>query len=367
MPSFMAIVAPGLENIAAKELKFYSKRLKTFGLEYKNINTIKGGVEFESSFEQGLVANQFLKTPVRILYRWGQFEEVLRANDIEEAFQSLNWFEMLQGFKPEFHVSAFKSKMFHLQKLKQACEMSYRRVKIKNKIEIVQNRTPQKVYIRISKNKMTASLDTTGELLYKRGLNKAVNEAPLRESIASSILWWLVQTHPEPFQLLDPMCGSGTFLIESKNLFKLQSTRRFQYQLWPNADKLLSPELPQMLDYKNPIEKSIGVEISPPSFELLNENIKTMSDIKTYLADCTEIKKESLNLDSKLPLIILTNPPYEKRLNLKLSINQTLDAIQQNMQPKALYYIYPIDQHKNKKPLLTFRSGGLNLGLFSWS
>ena len=59
MPSFMAIVAPGLENISAKELKFYAKSLKTFGFEYSNINTIKGGVEFESSFEHGLLSNHF--------------------------------------------------------------------------------------------------------------------------------------------------------------------------------------------------------------------------------------------------------------------------------------------------------------------
>lgn len=361
MPSFMAIVAPGLENISAKELKFYAKSLKTFDLEYSNINTIKGGVEFESSFEQGLLANHFLKTPVRILYRWGQFEDVVRTNDIEKAFESLDWFEMLKGFKPEFHVSSFKSKMFHLQKLKQACEMSYRRVKIKQNIEVVQNRTIQKVYVRLSKNKMTVSLDTTGELLYKRGQNKAVNEAPLRENIASSLLWWLSLQLNKSFNLLDPMCGSGTFLIESQNLYKTHSNRKFQYQLWDsNTDDHKLPEL----QTKTFIENAYGIEVNPNTFKTLSENTKDFKNIKLLKADCTQVTRDELKIPDSLPLVVLTNPPYEKRLHLKQTLSQTLEAINANFQPEALYYIYPIDQHKNKKPSLTFRSGGLNLGLF---
>ena len=364
MPSFMAIVAPGLENISAKELKFYSKSLKTFGFEYNNINTIKGGVEFESSFEHGLLSNHFLKTPVRILYRWGQFQEVLRTNDIEKAFESLDWFELLKGFKPEFHVSSFKSKMFHLQKLKQACEMSYRRVKIKQNIEVVKNRTTQKVYVRLSKNKMTVSLDTTGELLYKRGQNKAVNEAPLRENIASSLLWWLSLQVNKSFNLLDPMCGSGTFLIESQNLYKTHTQRKFQYQLWSTDTREL--KLPE-LDIKPLIQNAYGIEVNPNTFKTLSTNTKDFKNIELLQADCTQVSKTDLNLSDSLPLIVLTNPPYEKRLHLKQTLSQTLEAINSNFQPEALFYIYPIDQHRNKKPSLTFRSGGLNLGLFKYT
>lgn len=369
MPSFMAIVAPGLENISAKELKFYSKSLKTLGLEYNNINTIKGGVEFESPMEHGLFANHFLKTPVRILYRWGKFEEVLRTNDIEQAFESLDWFDLLSGFKPEFHVSSFKSKMFHLQKLKQACEMSYRRVKIKQNIKVINNRVAQKVYVRLSKNKMTVSLDTTGELLYKRGLNKAVNAAPLRENVTSALLWWVKSQHPDKFNLLDPMCGSGTILLESQNLFNINSNREYQYQLWKsNGRKFVADhisEVTKQVPKVSPYLKSFGIEVNAKTFETLNANVRTIKNIEVKRADCTKISRKELNIDDNTPLIILTNPPYEKRLHLELSLQKTLEEVQNNFKPDHMYYIYPIDQHKNKKPHISFRSGGLNLGLFS--
>jgi len=93
---------------------------------------------------------------------------------------------------------------------------------------------PQSIFVRVANDRFTLSIDSSGDLLYKRGIKKDVGRAPLRETIASGILTLAGYTGREP--LLDPMCGAGTFTIEAAmRAQKIPAGwfRDFAFKSWP--------------------------------------------------------------------------------------------------------------------------------------
>ena len=183
-PRLYAVVAPGLETVAASELR---------RIGFDDAKVVVGGVECAGS---PLVANRWASIPTRFLQRVGRF----RARDfraLQRGAAAIDW-SPYGGLTPE--VSARKSRLYHSGA-------------IAERLAAIAPPGPGRLFARLERDVCTLSVDTTGERLHKRGWRLETGVAPLRETLAAGLLQLAEWQPGEP--ICDPMCGSGTFAIEA--------------------------------------------------------------------------------------------------------------------------------------------------------
>ena len=178
------------------------------------------------------------------------------------------------------------------------------------------NRPDLRINLHINNDYCTISLDTSGPSLHQRGYRTVTNIAPLNEVLAAGLIQlsgWQANT-----DFLDPMCGSGTFLIEAA-MFALKipaniNRKTFAFEKWKDWD----PELfeiikeSQLKKVINPKIQISGSDKAPSAIEKAKQNIENAN-----LSDFIKIqKKDFFQLDklTKGPLHLLMNPPYGERL-----------------------------------------------------
>ena len=178
------------------------------------------------------------------------------------------------------------------------------------------NRPDLRINLHINNDYCTISLDTSGASLHQRGYRTVTNIAPLNEVLAAGLIQlsgWQANT-----DFLDPMCGSGTFLIEAA-MFALKipaniNRKTFAFEKWKDWD----PELfeiikeSQLKKVINPKIQISGSDKAPSAIEKAKQNIENAN-----LSDFIKIqKKDFFQLDklTKGPLHLLMNPPYGERL-----------------------------------------------------
>lgn len=163
---------------------------------FRSITPGRGGVYFKGHMGR---ANRVLGCPSRILWMRGKFN----AFDFQELKQGIAKIDLspVTGFT--VHASSSKSTLYHSDAI-QTC------------VESVIPKGPIGLYVRVHRNQVMVSIDTSGALLYRRGWRLENGPAPVRETIAHALLRFADWGREEP--LYDPMCGSGTFLIEAAGL-----------------------------------------------------------------------------------------------------------------------------------------------------
>ena len=232
MEKFFATCPRGLEQILAEEL---------LQLKAENIHAVGGGVEFSGDFPLCYRANLESRIASRILWQMAK-TRYRSADDIYGAAYDLPW---NHWFEPEHTIrvdlSAVKSPLASLNfatlKIKDAVCDKFRR--LSGRRPSVDTRHPDiPLQGHLTDRDFTLYLDTTGEPLFKRGRRVAQGEAPLRENLAAGILRLAGWQPGVP--LLDPMCGSGTFLLEAAQMaldIAPGSGRRFAFEKLKNFDK----------------------------------------------------------------------------------------------------------------------------------
>lgn len=188
------------------------------------------------------------------------------------------------------------------------------------------------IHIHIQKNEVIVSLDSSGASLHQRGYRSATNIAPINEVLAAGIL--LMSDWNGQSDFLDPMCGSGTLLIEAAmiacNIPANIHRKEFAFEKWNDFDADLFETIfdsclkkTREFDYQ-----IIGYDKAPSAVAKAKENLKNanLSDyIKVYQKNFFDTEKEDKN-DS---LHIVFNPPYNERLHIDIqqfyeSIGNTL-------------------------------------------
>lgn len=233
------ITAPGLETLLATEA-----REKGF----KVLSTVPGGVTIRGGWPDVWRANLQMRGANRVLARVGEFR-ALYLSQLEKAAKEFAWAEILpNGAIVTVEATCHKSKIYHAGAARERLEtaLSYNGYYISSDA----NEESHSIRLRIDRDIVTLSLDTSGESLYKRGHKEAVNKAPMRESMAALFLRDAGFNGKEP--LYDPMCGSGTFAIEAAELarrFDPGRARPFAFQSLPNYhpdafDTMRSPDRP---------------------------------------------------------------------------------------------------------------------------
>lgn len=330
-----------------------------------------GGILISVRTRQGFFLNHILRSPTRILLRVAEF----KARDFPKLFQKISklpWKPLLIGQTPEVEASATNSRLFDSRKIAKALQdgilESYRKQPVKKKyldhLEKNKNEDLPKIYYRAVDDVITISLDTTGELLHKRGEKIYTGLAPIRESLGSLLLTALTKDlSPAPWTLIDPMSGSGTFLIEAYDAYKVNTDRTFSYQHLPLWIDYLDKKIP-LFSKENPLFKNyIGYEINPEVIKLSKKNV---GERKIDIIEADLFKKaEALNGDH----LVVINPPYGLRVGEKSDINldyykRIITEIRGKYSPKRLGIIIP-EEYRYNPPghellaRIPFKNGGL--------
>lgn len=316
----------GLEGVLAKELE-------TIGAEDIALKT--RAVEFTGNKELLYSANYLLRTAIRVLKPIYAFT-ANNENSLYNGVKSINWLEYLDEKKTIAVDSVVSSSWFTHSK--------YVALKTKDAIvdQIREKRTLRpsinvidpdvRINIHIVNDRVTVSLDSSGEPLFKRGYRTAGGEAPLNEVLAAGIIQLIGWDKKSAF--IDPMCGSGTFLAEA-GLFAYDIPpgflrESFGFQKWKDYD----PDIFEKIAKPNPLSESKGPrihgsDISAESIRIASKNIR-----KTGLIQKVTLRVKPMD-DIILPSgithgVVVLNPPYGERLrseniiDLYKSIGDTL-------------------------------------------
>ena len=195
--------------------------------------------------EKGVLLNQILKVPTRILIRLKSF----KCRDLPKLFKkikNIDWSPFLTKTPESIKISCHQSRLFHTDKIEKtfvkALDDYFRGFPPKKKfIDSAKNFPPVSVFIRFENDTCTISLDTSGDPLYKRNKRPFNGKAPIRENYGAALCYSLKKEidllnekkKGSDFHLIDPMCGSGTFLLESTDWFKPNQIRKFSYYSYP--------------------------------------------------------------------------------------------------------------------------------------
>ena len=203
-PLTMFLAAPpGLEPLLADEAR-------TLGLA--GVKALAGGVECTGAWGDVWRANLSLRGATRVLVRIASFPAVHLAQ-LDKRARALRWVDWLpREAAITVEATCRASKIYHSGA---AAERVERAVKAALG-EPAATAIPISLFVRIDRNICTVSIDSSGEPLYKRGFKQAVGKAPLRETMAALFLRACGYRGDEP--VLDPMCGSGTLVIEAAEM-----------------------------------------------------------------------------------------------------------------------------------------------------
>ncbi len=306
---FFLVTLPGLEDLVHLEVSEWFPELES-GPEH-------GGVTVRASLPEGLAMNRALKTPTRILLRVASF----RCRDFPKLYQKFSAFNWREWIDPtcdlEIHVSATRSRLKMKKRIEETCLKAWRAyqkkaaVKPGSKIKIG-------LYVRLSDDICTLSLDTSGDRLHKRGARVHIGEAPLRETIAASMLQWMGRTRwagsDDPVELIDPMMGSGTFLLEAVFRDRLIEERDFAFSAF-GATPINTPLLRSV---RPRFSKLLGFEMDKKTLAAAKENLSAVKGAFDFELNGEDFFKAKPRAETPgLQRWIVANPPYGERLKVK--------------------------------------------------
>ena len=304
---------------------------------------IKGNRNVSFYGDKGFMykSNISLRTALKIIKPIKEF----KFKDIDEYYKKIyeiKWEDYLD-FNNSLLINSvvFNSKIFNNSKFtslkaKDAIVDRFRN-KFKNRPSINSFNPELKIEIHINRNFCTISLDSSGESLHKRGYKKYNSAAPLNEVLAAGII--LMSAWDKKSDLLDPMCGTGTFLIEAamiaRNIAPNLNRMAFAFEKWKDWDNELFEKIEESVKSKE-IEfenKLYGFDISSAMIKKAEKNIE-ISDLGV---DIEIVKKDfltSIKTDND-KLHVLINPPYDKRISA--DVNQLYKKIGDTLKNNYLY------------------------------
>ncbi len=317
----------GLEKVLAKELE-------QIGAE--NIVVLNRAVSFMGTTELMYRANYYLRTALRILIPLIQTKA---RNEVQlyNAVRSIRWRDYMENkhtLSVESVVAStfFNNSMFVSQKAKDAVVDQFRDET--GKRPSVNNENPTlKINVHIANDDLIVSLDSSGDSLHKRGYRVSQGLAPLSEVLAAGMIklsGWNGNTN-----FVDPMCGSGTLLIEAAMIaFNIPPgifRKSFGFEKWPDFDGNLFEQLvEENEEIRNDKISVTGADISKKSVESAGRNILNAMLGKKITISCKSIDDYIPPQNGGLAII---NPPYGERMNQTELIplyNRIGDALKKN-------------------------------------
>lgn len=299
----------GVESLTARELR---------NLGYEDVRVEDGRVTFAGDELAICQANIWLRTAERVLIKLGEFEAVT-FDELFEKTKALPWDEWITE-DAEFPVKAYslKSKLQSVPDCQAIVKKAVvEKLKQKYKKEWFEEKGAlYKIHLALLKDRATLMIDTSGEGLHKRGYRQNANEAPLKETLAASMVM-LSNWKPDRI-LVDPFCGSGTIPIEAAMIganiapgiareFVSESWNRIPKEYWWNTRKQAHGQI------KNDTDFFIkGSDIDDDAIKLSRENA-SIAGVDKYIT-FRRLPVSDLHSSEKYGCIVC-NPPYGERLS----------------------------------------------------
>ncbi len=309
MPDFFAPCPRGLEAVLHDDLK---------ALGAQNVRSTEGGVHFSGDWPLCYRANLESRIASRILWRIKETPYRNEQDIYQTAFdlQWQRWFDVTSTIR--VNVTAIKCPLKSLEfvtlRIKDAVCDRFRAHC--NERPSVDTLAPDiRIHAFLEGNGMMLYLDTSGDALFKRGVRQHTNIAPIRENLAAGILrlsGWQPGT-----PLLDPMCGSGTFLIEAAQMslniqpgiargFAFEKLLNFDAAKWNGMRaQAIAAQLPA-----KPLE-IYGSDLYGDALKAAWRNLQ-----EAGLAECVQLKQANV-LEISAPAqhgVLVANLPYGERM-----------------------------------------------------
>lgn len=305
---FEAVLAEELKSLGAADVKIKNRLVEFYG---------------DTGFMYK--ANYSLATALRILKPIHSFS-ARNEYQLYDRVKKFNWEDYL-GVDQTFIIDAtvhsdyFTHSQYAALKVKDAVVDRFQD-KFGKRPSVDKYKANIWINLHISHDKVTISLDSSGESLHKRGYKLEHGVAPINEVLAAGLL--KIAGWDGKGNLLDPMCGSGTILTEAAlmaaNIPPQIHRPEFAFENWPDFDaelfeKIKEVRLNRIQEFTG---KIVGYDTSPMALKIAEENIH-----HAQLEDFIEVyRKDFFNTKKDLfPVLIVFNPPYNERIE---SDNQVL-------------------------------------------
>lgn len=376
MAVFFVSCSLGFEEALAEELReCWFEMIDLDGLPTRTnrpeLEMLQGGVEFEAPEHLGFQLNFFSKLANRVLLRVQKFE-ARYYDQFEKALKNFDIAHYTDAKSIKFKIESHKSRLNNEKNLSEAAANAF-----KTKNITLDDSAEFTVYARIEKDRVTLSLDTSGEHLHKRGYANFRGEAPLRETLAAFLIRKLKKQIAlnAGLTIVDPFAGSGTLLFEALSSRLPSLARPYAFQNFKTLPKLFKSDTwsknYRWLQKQN-LAHCEAYDIDQKSVRNLEKN--KAGFLKAFQLENVDLKAEQkdsreLNLSGEGKKWIVTNPPYGIRLN----DNQAKDIIQKLAdEADGLIVIHPEKWKFNFKNLQlvecnSFSNQGLDLKLSVYS
>ena len=299
----------GLEPVLAKELTQMGAKDAEIGRRM---------VSFTGDKEMMYRANFQLHTAIRILKPIRHFK-AKSADDVYEEIKKIDWTEYL-GTEKTFTVDSvvfseeFRHSKFVSYKVKDAIVDQFREKTGKRPNISVAN-PDIRLNMHIADDKCTLSLDSSGESLHRRGYRQESVEAPLNEVLAAGMI--LLSGWQGDTDFIDPMCGSGTLLIEAaliaKNMAPGLFRKEYAFEKWPDFDA----ELFDAIYNDESLERDFNHKIYGYDIDMKAVNTARMNVKAAGLSDVISVEQQDFKefTQPQNKSIMITNPPYGERIS----------------------------------------------------
>ncbi|GIM58113.1 RNA methyltransferase [Capnocytophaga canimorsus] len=305
----------GFEDVLATELK-----------KIGAINVQKGvrSVSFEGDKGFMYKANLCLRTALKILKPITQFK-IRNEQDYYRKIYDFHWHSFLEVNQTFAITATLQTELFnHSQYVALRAKDA-----IVDKFRNQQGRRPNvdvlhpdlQIHIHIQKNDVIVSLDSSGESLHHRGYRSATNIAPINEVLAAGML--MMSGWEGQCDFLDPMCGSGTLLIEAAmiacNIPANIHRKEFAFEKWKDFDADLFDTI-----FESCLKKTkefhyqiLGYDKAPSAVAKAKDNLKN-ANLSDYIEVVQKNFFETQKEDKQRKLHMVFNPPYGERLQVDI-------------------------------------------------
>lgn len=297
----------GLENVLADEIK---------GIGGESVTVERRAVSFFGDQELMYRANFHLRTALKILKPVAEFD-VADRDELYDQSKRVPWSDYLalgKSFAIDSTVQSemFINSMYASLKVKDAIADHFREKT--GKRPSVNTENPDiRINVYLMGGHCILSLDSSGESLHKRGYRIGQGEAPINEVLAAGMILLTGWNGQKDF--MDPMCGSGTILIEAAMIAKGippgMYRKSFGFEQWPDFNEDLFDEICNGEYEKEYSGKILGSDISIKDIAIARANIKNASLTKVIDLQVQDFIKLELPFENG---IIVTNPPYGERM-----------------------------------------------------
>lgn len=285
----------------------------------------KGGVAFEGGLAELYRANLYVRTASRILLRLADFRAI-GFSELRKKASRVAWEQYLSPGQPvNLRVSCHKSRLYHSTAVAERVaaaigdRLGVLPPLVSFKDEDEEQAPAQVILVRLLHDQCTLSVDTSGELLHRRGYRQAVAKAPLRETLAAGLL--LLSEWDRQNALLDPFCGSGTIPIEAALLARRLPpglNRSFAFMNWQGFDEDLWETIRQQArqQMRSDCPPIFASDRDAGAVEMAQANAARAGVLDAIEFSCQAVSA----IEPRGKGWVVTNPPY----GLRVSSNKDL-------------------------------------------